>query len=452
MYTSKSLFKFFLIFLWIGILATACHREGKKQPDVYFDETGNHGNPHFSDFEKSEKEPEEEPVRVRDSTELARMKEYIANYLPKEDIVKTIEFSNQDICDCVALENQPAVKKLGLNQQQLHLQPPSIPEEMRDTLSSSPIGDPTGPYKIEELAQEYGTKDRICPENTVPIQRLTLEILDNFETLEDFFKARPPHDLTGPTDLHQYAYSYIYTDNWGSQSTLNVWSPYTEQSNEFSLSQIAVTRGTGSDKETIEAGWQKFRDLYGDYRPRLFIYFTPDNYGSGGCYNKTCGAFVQTSNSIYIGGGFSNISEHPHPSSVWEFTIRWQRHGETGDWWLKYGDIWVGYYPSSLFDNNGLKPRGSKASFYGEIIDKQTDERHTRTDMGSGHFPGDGYGYAAYQRRIRTITTNNVWNLRPSLSTMVDDANCYDINVHNSSGSWERYFYFGGPGYNTHCQ
>jgi len=72
--------------------------------------------------------------------------------------------------------------------------------------------------------------------------------------------------------------------------------------------------------------------------------------------------------------------------------------------------------------------------------------------MGSGHFPGDGFGYAAYQRRVRTITTNNVWNIRPALSISRTDANCYDIDMSSSSGSWERYFYFGGPGYNNHCR
>ena len=231
-----------------------------------------------------------------------------------------------------------------------------------------------------------------------------------------------------------------------------MWSPYTEQSNEFSLSQMWVVRGAGSNLETVEGGWQKYRDLYGDYRPRLFIYFTPDNYGSGGCYNLTCGAFVQVNGSVYIGGGFTNISSHPHPSAAWEFTLRWQRHGESGNWWLKYGNTWVGYYPRDLFDNNGLRPRGALIDFGGEIIDRQPGGQHTRTDMGSGHFPGDWFGYAAYQRQIRGISTSNVWIIRLTLNASRTDANCYDISVHSSSGSWERYFYFGGPGYNNHCQ
>jgi Neprosin len=101
---------------------------------------------------------------------------------------------------------------------------------------------------------------------------------------------------------------------------------------------------------------------------------------------------------------------------------------------------------------SGLRPHSSKVSFYGEIIDYRPEGRHTRTDVGSGHFPRDGFGFAAYQRRVRTITTGNVWSLHPALTTDRTDANCYDIVVYDSADDWECYFYFGGPGYNTHCR
>lgn len=420
----------------------------------YWDETGNHDSPyaHEPDVGKSQPELTEEPIRVRDENERKRMESYIAEFVRADDIVSQIELSPSEIIDCVAVGRQPALRHPMLKEHVLQTEPPAGPKEMEKSEPTTLVGDPVRAGTEQTISQEYGSEGRSCPQESVPVRRLTIEILDNYETLEEFFQARPPHLLTGPVNNHQYASTRFTGDNWGAQSTLNVWSPYTEIAEEFSLSQIAVARGSGSDRETIESGWQKLRMLYGDYRPRLFIYFTPDNYGSGGCYNLTCGAFVQVNNSVYIGGGFTDISGHPHPSAAWEFTIRWQRHGETGDWWLKYGDTWVGYYPGSLFDNDGLRPRASRASFYGEIIDDQTGGRHTRTDMGSGHFPGDWFGYAAYQRRVRTITTSTVWNLRPSLTDSRTDANCYDVSVHSSSGSWERYFYFGGPGYNDHCR
>lgn len=403
--------------------------------------------------------------RIADDRERRRMEKYLADYVSPKAIVKTLELPSGDVIDCVDVYQQPALRRRGMEGHKLMFEPRGEPEDAKTgddekaagirELDSSASEKDVDPGSIrDQLAarQTYGATGELCPEKTIPIRHLTMEILKNFKTLDDFLNARPPHNVDGPTSLHQYAHAYRTIDNWGAQSILNVWSPYTERASEFSLSQIWIVRGSGSNRETVEAGWQKYRDLYGDYRPRLFIYFTPDNYGSGGCYNLSCGAFVQVNNSVYISGGFTNISQHPHPSTAWEFKLRWQKDGNEGHWWLKYGNTWVGYYPRSLFDSNGLRNRGSKVDFGGEIIDEQAGGTHTRTDMGSGHFPGDGFGYAAYQRQIRYISTSNTWGTRPSLTATRSDSDCYDISLHSSSGSWERYFYFGGPGYRAHCR
>ncbi|MCP4386139.1 MAG: neprosin family prolyl endopeptidase [Hyphomicrobiales bacterium] len=393
------------------------------------------------------------PEIVVKDEERKRMEEYLRRYVAEETIITTLKLPSGEVIDCVDIYRQPALRRTGMEAHKIEFKPRGDPEDdkERESKVSEKDVDPASLRQLTAARQDYGADGIICPEKTIPIRHLTMEILLNFETLDDFFHKNPPHTANGPNNLHQYAHAYRNGDNWGAQSVLNVWSPYTERSSEFSLSQIWVVRGSGDNLETVETGWQKYRDLYGDYRPRLFIYFTPDAYGSGGCYNLSCSAFVQVNNSVYIGGGFTNISSHPHPSPAWEFKIRWQKDGTEGHWWLKYGDTWVGYYPRSLFDSNGLRNRASTVDFGGEIIDEQPGGRHTRTDMGSGHYPGDGFGYAAYQRQIRYITTNNVWGVRPSLTDTRSDSDCYDISVANSSGSWERYFYFGGGGYWAHC-
>ncbi len=394
--------------------------------------------------------------RIANDQERRKMEKYLAEFVRKEDIVRSLKLSSGDVVDCVDIYKQPAMRHPGMAEHVLQLKPSGEPEDRKGEGREEPLGEVDPILKSKKdpqsLKQEYMVAREQCPEKSVPIRRLTMDILKNFKTLEEFRRKNPPHLVDGPTSLHQYAHAYRNGDNWGAQSILNVWSPYTERADEFSLSQIWVVRGSGANRETVEAGWQKYRDLYGDYSPRLFIYFTPDNYGDGGCYNLTCDAFVQVNNSVYIGGGFTNISQHPHPSTAWEFALRWQKDGTTGHWWLKYGDTWVGYYPRSLFDSNGLRDLAAKVDFGGEIIDQQPGGRHTKTDMGSGHFPNDGFGYAAYQRQIRYITTSNVWGTHPSLTDSRTDSDCYDISVLNSTGSWERYFYFGGPGYNNHCQ
>jgi hypothetical protein len=304
----------------------------------------------------------------------------------------------------------------------------------------------------------------ICPQGTVPIRRLTIEELERFRNLDDFRKKVPAHlegkqrgvpseeeaPIDGPTALHQYAYVTQNVTNWGAESYLNLWSPYVQRSSEFSLSQIWVVRGSGADKETVEAGWQVYKDKYGDNRARLFIYFTPDNYGSGGCYNLDCDGFVQTNNSIVLGGAWSVYSTLNGTQYAPKLLL--YKDGTSGSWWLRYGDTWVGYWPRTLFDAKGIRDNASNFKFGGEIIDQQVNSVHTSTDMGSGNYPSAGFGLAAYQRALRYVDTTRTYRT-PSMTAIRDDADCYDIALRTSSSStWNPQFYFGGRGYNANCE
>ena len=72
--------------------------------------------------------------------------------------------------------------------------------------------------------------------------------------------------------------------------------------------------------------------------------------------------------------------------------------------------------------------------------------------MGSGYMPGYGWRWAAYQRALRYVDTSNYYRQASGLTSSRSDADCYDITQHSSTGSWERYFYFGGWGYNSQCE
>lgn len=388
--------------------------------------------------------------------EYRRMLDFLERQVPTEGVVKSLETAWGDVIDCVDVKLQPALLRPGMENHRLQLEP-------RSSASLRAIEGTTLDAQSKLSEQDYARLPDTCSRGTVPIRRLTIDELTRFQTLDDFLARHPgrdgrgreiarPEDLpeAGPTDRHQYAVGRRYVQNWGAESVLNLWKPYTESSAEFSLSQIWVARGSGDDLETLEAGWQKYRQKYGDWRSRLFIYFTPDNYDGDGCYNLDCGTFVQTDNSVYIGGGFTDYSTHDGP----QYTVKllWYKDGESGNWWLRYGSTWVGYYPRDAFDSNGLRDRGSRVTFGGEIIDNRTDGRHTRTDMGSGYMPAYGWRWAAYQRSVRYVDTANFYRRASSLSTIVSDEDCYDIDLAESSGSWEVHFYFGGWGYNSQCE
>jgi hypothetical protein len=240
--------------------------------------------------------------------------------------------------------------------------------------------------------------------------------------------------------------------NWGASSNINVWAPYTELNSEFSLTQIWVVGGSGGGLQTLEVGSQKYRDLYGDYDPHLFIYSTRDGYNHTGCYNNTCGDFVQVSNVIYPGSKLSPVSTYN--GAQYEIQAQWFKDMDGGAWWLQVQGKWVGYYPRNLYNSAGVVNRAAEIDYGGEIIDNRNLGLHTSTDMGSGQFPGAWYGKAAYHRLLRynyatTANPNTVWytaatGLTPSRS----DAACYDISYYNGDPNWGSYFFFGGPGYN----
>ncbi|HKY01008.1 MAG TPA: neprosin family prolyl endopeptidase [Burkholderiales bacterium] len=399
--------------------------------------------------EKDEKFPPPSPE------ERKRMQDFLNANVPKQGIVKTLQMPSGETIDCVKIEMQPALLKSDMRGHKVQRAPSKYPD-------LKTAGEQKDEREVKPAVQEYAQLPQPCPVESVPIRRLTIEELTRFQTLGDFLNKHPrrlsgkdellPEDLpeAGPTDKHQYAVARRYVENWGAESVLNLWKPYTESGKEFTLSQIWVARGDGGNLETVEAGWQKYKNKYGDWRSRLFIYFTPDNYGGGGCYNLDCGAFVQVNNSVYIAGGFTNYSSHD--GAQYAIKLLWYKDFEEGHWWLRYGDTWVGYYPRTKFDSNGLRNRGSRVTFGGEITDYRTGGHHTRTDMGSGYMPSYGFAWAAYHRSVRYVDTSNFYRRATELFTIVSDDDCYDIDLNESNGSWEVYFYFGGWGYGSQCE
>lgn len=386
--------------------------------------------------------------RVKNDEERARMERYIAELQESMKVIKSFPGPSGEIIDCVDVYSQPALKRPGMEDHKIQFAPSSVPLESEDKR-------PVERGEAKAASQLYLLTGESCPEKTIPIRRLTMETLARFETLDDFFKKQTgeiqsPQCDDGASSTHEYAHAVRYSiDNWGGEAIYNVWSPFVDETDEFSLSQMWIMRGAGDDMEAVEAGWQKCYDLYGDWRSRLFIYYRPDAYGSGGCYNLTCGAFVQVDNSVYIGGGFTNYSSEG--GTQWEFKLAWIKDHTNGHWWLRYQDIWVGYYPRNLFDANGIRDYADRIDFGGEIVNTSPDGHHTRTDMGSGNWPYEGFGYAAYQRAIRYVDTSYYYRRATGLNPSATDDMCYDIDLYSSDGSWGEYFYFGGSGYNTYC-
>ncbi|KAK4376909.1 hypothetical protein RND71_003205 [Anisodus tanguticus] len=198
-------------------------------------------------------------------------------------------------------------------------------------------------------------------------------------------------------------------------------------------------------RDTTSNGHEVSPELYGDNYPRFFTYWTSDAYQATGCYNLLCSGFVQTNNRIAIGAAISPTSSYS--GGQYDISIMIWKDPKHGHWWLEFGSgVLVGYWPSFLFTH--LRGSASMIQFGGEIVNSRSNGFHTSTQMGNGHFAGEGFGKASYFRNLQVVDWDNslipLSNLKcpmqPSLSynTMIVASKqvlSLFLYIHNSQSS-----------------
>jgi hypothetical protein len=233
---------------------------------------------------------------------------------------------------------------------------------------------------------------------------------------------------------------------------MNVWRPWVEWSDEFSLGQFWVTRGIGAQPQTVEAGLHVRKDSYGDWEPHVFVFYTTNNYGRSGDfiggYDQDIRGWVQVSQVIYPRTRISPISQIGGTQYEMDFKVQLS----LGNWWIKVNGQWMGYYPNGLFATTGLRNEADQVNWGGEVFDALSHPETTATDMGSGLFPWEGFSRAVYMRNLM-IQTDQAGTLTAFTgSASADQTDCYDIKADLSgSGVWGSYFYWGGTGRNSAC-
>ncbi|XP_042052395.1 uncharacterized protein LOC121797755 [Salvia splendens] len=350
--------------------------------------------------------------------------------------VKTIQSPDGDIIDCVPTDKQPAFDHPKLKGQK-PLDPPQRPRGRKTR----------GMY--EENFQMWSMSNEFCPQGTIPIRRTRAKDVARAADVQAFGKKIRPVVRDTSSNGHEHAVGYVSGDEYyGAKASINVWAPVVSNQYEFSLSQMWVIAGSfGDDLNTIEAGWQVSPELYGDNYPRFFTYWTSDAYQATGCYNLLCSGFVQTNNKIAIGAAISPTSSYN--GGQFDISLLVWKDPKHGNWWLEFGNgVLVGYWPSFLFTH--LRDHATMVQFGGEIVNSESSSSHTSTQMGSGHFAGEGFGKASYFRNLQVVDWDN--NLIPlsNLRVLADHPNCYDIQG-GINKVWGNYFYYGGPGKNAKC-
>jgi hypothetical protein len=406
---------------------------------------------------------EERPHRRLDPEELVRLaaerteriRQYLTDRHSRLEVVTTTRTPMGQVIDWVPAERLAPDGKVA-----------DPPDEggMDLGFSKKPAdGDEVRPAELLRFELEHKRAER-GPRGTVPVVRRNLEAITSTKTLQDYLskhgrsvQLRPdglgeaalPEDGT----VHKYAYSAQWVTAYGCEGNINAWDPYLEWSNEFSLGQCAMARGSGSSKQTIEAGHQEFRDLYGDWVPHLFVFYTTNGYTKQGDnlggYNQDVDGWVQYSSTVYPEALSSPLSSFGATQYI--MNLKWQLW--QGNWWLRCNGRWIGYYPASLFSSSGLRNQAEKVAWYGEIVDSGDHAGTTATDMGNGHWPYEGWQHCAYMSNLKyqSSTGGSMSRYDPS-SVYATNSMCYDIEGHfDNTGSWESYFWWGGSGRNSGC-
>ena len=369
--------------------------------------------------------------------------EYFEQNAARLEVIETTKTPRGQILDWIDVRSQHPEKKIA--------EPPPTPTIDQQQQRSRP----TKMARFE--LQEKGS--RLGPEGTVPVLRTDLKKLRLNKTLDQFLSKHGHRTVTRYYDSHpfeqpevggphDYGATAETVNCLGGEGFISLFDPYTAHSDEFSLSQIGLegNRERGG-RQTVEAGWQEYRDKYGDWIPHLFVYYTTNGYSKDGDnlggYNQEVKGWVQYSNSVYP-GAISNHVSTPG-GSQWELFIKYQLY--QGNWWLNVGGEWIGYYPASLYSNPGLQNGADRILFFGEIVDSASHNEATKTQMGTGYFAEYRWPYAAFQRLLRYQTNANGSMSDYNGSSIITDSKEYDAELHMNSGTnWGSYFWFGGPG------
>jgi hypothetical protein len=380
-------------------------------------------------------------VAVNNDADFEQMRAHLLKLYGGQHVARSL-IRDGITLDCIELSQQPAMRIQGLKS--AAEAPPFSPQEAFGTKATE--GD-------KMAGQQAHVESVACPKGSFAMPRVTLEQMTRFDTIGAFF-AKGPHgagqvhtpeqDIEQPnTNGHAYSYAYQYLNNWGGQSTLSLNNPYvyTNEGEVFSLMQQWYVGGSGSSTQTAEVGWQNFPNQYGTENPVLFAYYTADDYNRTGCYNYTCGAFVQYGGApISLGEYWNHYSIPGNANAQYIITIGYYFY--QGNWWLAYGTGWVGYYPGSLYGSGQLSHNATLVEFGTESVGSSVWPAE-----GSGQWASKGWPYSGFQYNLEYRNSQGSLLSLTGLTSTEPSPKCYTDTPEAYGGStWEYYFYLGGPG------
>jgi hypothetical protein len=389
----------------------------------------------------------EQPAKERQSASSAELAEYFQARRQRLDVLATTTTPSGQTIDWIRRESQTPDGEIA--------EPPPVPQPI---LSDRERPEELGLFELEEPGVEHG------PPGTVPIMQKRLDLLPAMDLQDYLSKYRyAVRDLVFtdsgfPIPFPELAGSHVYaatsqkTAAFGAAGSLSAFDPYGEAKGDSTLIQLGLRNRDAPKMQTVEAGWQQCHDIYGDWVPHLFLFYTTNGYTKSGDklggYNQDVDGWIQHDDSVHPGAIY-------RPTSVKggaQFALHIKYQLFRNNWWFRCNNRWLGYYPAPLFMGKGstfttLGDHADGVHFFGEVFDADEVSGITKTDMGSGRFPADGWQFSAYMHNLN-VQIDRGGKMGPYNGTpTVTDPNRYDVEPHmNSGGSWGSFLWVGGPG------
>ncbi|OMO62291.1 hypothetical protein COLO4_33146 [Corchorus olitorius] len=214
--------------------------------------------------------------------------------------------------------------------------------------------------------------------------------------------------------------------NFGAETTINVWHPSVSP-NQLSLASLWIANGPVETLNILQAGWEVQPILYSSNYTRLFTFWTADGDNETGCYDYLCPGFVQVSQEVSLGLVLKDISTYNGTQK--EIHIGLIKE-DSDDWWLKFNNIFVGYWPKSLF--NYMYGGANFVAWGGEVC---SQDKEPSPAMGSGHLPQDGhYGISAYFKQTQIWDNQQLVNPdAKSVEAYSDKPKCYGAQTNQEA-------------------
>ncbi|KAI5082986.1 hypothetical protein GOP47_0002729 [Adiantum capillus-veneris] len=234
----------------------------------------------------------------------------------------------------------------------------------------------------------------------------------------------------------------------GATSTISINTP-SVQDGEISIAQIwvVVNREDDDNYSTLEAGWIVYPEAFGDGDPRLFIFWTNDNYQHTGCFNRICPGFVQTNTAWTLGEKFPSGASIPgNADAQISFYFGIFKDPNDGLWYFMIDNTVVGHWDPTILTNFQTN-NADEVQYGGEV---QVTQVGSPTQMGSGFPASNGFPWAAYMAEFGyTHESLDIVYFSPDeIGESVTDSELYqlsDVQV-DDDGKASVFFYGGWQG------